>query len=171
VIFVGVAIVAILAIGYLYNLRLNGEIRNLNREISEIKRDTRLSEKKIAVVDSTLKLKKKLESQVESVEKLIVRSAFGVRLLDTISSSIPGDVRIISISESEIDNGVIQITIEAQSFRNEAVNFFMDSLELSEAFSEVSISYLSLTKVDNEDGFEFGLLMETNQSMSFKKSS
>ena len=171
VILVGFAVVALLVGGYLYTFRLGEEIKDLNKKISKIKEENRGIERKVAVVDSSLRLKKKLESQIDSVEDLITESFFGIRLLETISLSVPSDVRLVSISENRVGDGVIQVTIEAQSFRNETVNLFMGSLESSKSFSDISLSYLSLTKIGDEDGFEFGLLMETNQSMSFDKGS
>ncbi len=171
VILVGFVVIALLMGGYLYTLRLGKEVKDLSKKISKIKDENRGIERKVAVVDSSLKLKKRLESQIDSVEDLITKSFFGIRLLETISLSVPGGVRLVSISESRVGNGVIQVTVEAQSLRNETVNLFMGSLESSKSFSNISLSYLSLTKIGDEDGFEFGLLMETNQSMSFEKGS
>jgi len=152
-----VGVLAVIVLAYMYSLSLNHEIKRLNGKISDIKKAHLGIEKKVALVDSILNLKKELESQVKAVQDLTEKSTLGVRLLEAVGMALPDEVRLLSLSEEE-SGDVIQVKLKAQALTSESVTDFIDFLGSSGEFSRVSLSNLSPVDIDNYKGFEFELI-------------
>lgn len=138
--FIGQMIVVCLAVSIVtggclfYYFMQEGDIKAVNQEITEKKREINALQKKIGEVKQFKKLKEELLGKLEVLEKLKKGRSGPVHLLDQLSSVIPDKVWINSFNET---GG--KIKIEGVGLDEEKVARFMKQLQESDYYQKVEL--------------------------------
>ena len=130
-----------------------------NERIGVLVGEKTAAEKRIAEQDNLLKEvknveeeRKKVAEKIEIIEKLKKNQSGPVHLLDVVSTSLPKEVNVNALSES---NG--KISIDGEAFTNEDVVRFIDNLKSSPLLANVMLLETSELKREGVDIYRYRL--------------
>ncbi len=127
-------LVIVLAIVYAVHNRLSGQVEALQAEIQTLTSQITIAKAKLKKVPQYKKKKADLEARLKAVEFLNKQRFGPVRIMDTLTTTIPKDMWLESLAESGL-----QVTITGWASDNLIVSKFMTNLEASPYFQNVEL--------------------------------
>jgi Tfp pilus assembly protein PilN len=157
--YIAAVVVGLFLIMALLTVWQRSRIGHLDRQIEQVQMEAERQRADLALVERLTELKNKILQRMQAVEKLNRNRTRWIDILTDLSTSIPGDLWLVSFKEEATANGE-GARIQGMTFSLKPIALLMDNLEDRKWFLDPQFTYARRIPVPDGMAYDFEILSD-----------